>query len=296
MPSGWRAGKSSSVAEPGATVAALLAAATTRLGAAGVPEPRREARRIWTDLHEERASAIAHDGGRMVDAADREAYGAAVDRRAEGEPLAYVTGLAGFRRLTLRADRRALIPRPETEGLVDLVLARATGGCIVDVGTGTGCVALALADEGRYRLVVGIDRSPAALELARENRRRTGLDVALMGGDLLEATRGEVYDAVVSNPPYLTESEYAGLDGSVRAWEPVGALVSGPDGLAATRRLVRQARGAVRRGGWLALEVDATRAAAVAALAMAAGWGGAEVHMDLFGRARYVLARRSEAE
>jgi len=219
-----------------------------------------------------------------------------VGRRVAGEPLAYVTGLAGFRRLTLACDRRALIPRPETEGLVDLMLARAPAGRIADVGTGSGCIALALADEGRYDLVVGVDRSQAAVGLARENRSRTGLPIRLVVGDLLESFHDRGLDAVVSNPPYLTEAEYRAADRSVRDWEPGDALASGPDGLTATRRLLVQAARVTRPGGWLAVEVDATRAAEVARLAAGSGWNEAMVHMDLFDRARYVLARRSEAE
>jgi release factor glutamine methyltransferase len=282
------------VPEAGATVAALLDAAATRLRAVGVTDPRREAWRIWADLHEQSGPPAAHEREREAESAEGMAYARAVSRRARGEPLPYVTGLAGFRRLTLRSDPRALIPRPETEGLVDLVLARVPGGRIADVGTGTGCLALSLADEGRYDLVLAIDRSPAALGLARENRDRTRLRVALVAGDLLGPIGPAALDAVVSNPPYLSLSEYAGLEASVRSWEPAEALVSGPDGLAATRRLVEQARMALRRGGWLALEVDASRAAEVAALAAGAGWSEARVYMDLFGRARYMLARRSE--
>jgi release factor glutamine methyltransferase len=295
--SGWRAGKSNWVPEAGATVAALLEAAAIRLRQAGSTEPRREAWRIWADL-EEQAGRRANPAERERDAAPgaRERYQRAVARRAAGEPLAYVTGLAGFRRLTLRADRRALIPRPETEGLVELMLAKAPAGRIADVGTGGGCVALALADEGRYDLVVAVDRSREALALARENRTRTGLPISLVLGDLLLAFEDRSLDAVVSNPPYLTEAEYGALDRSVRDWEPADALASGTDGLAATRRLIEQATRVTRPGGWLGLEVDSTRAPGVARFAGESGWIDTTVHMDLFDRARYVFARRSEAE
>jgi release factor glutamine methyltransferase len=223
-------------------------------------------------------------------------FESAILRRANGEPLAYVTGLAGFRHLTLRSDRRALIPRPETEGLVELVLARVPSGRIVDAGTGSGCIALALADEGRYDLVVGVDRSREAIELAAENRSRTGLSIGLVQGDWLDSIGDQSMDAVVSNPPYLTEAEYRDLGSSVRDWEPSGALGSGADGLRATRLVIQQARRVVRPGGWLALEADASRAAAVAAIAAGPEWIETTVHMDLFDRARFVLARRSEAE
>jgi release factor glutamine methyltransferase len=277
-----------------ATVAELLQAAAGRLQAAGVSEPRREARRIWQDLMDGRTLPIDE---REVEIAEADAarLTQAITRRAAGEPAAHVTGLVGFRRLTLRSDARALIPRPETEGLVELVLQRQPEGSVIDVGTGTGCIALALADEGRYRRVVGLDRSATALSLAAENVRRTGSAVHLVRGDLLQAVKPGSVDAVVSNPPYLTDGEYASLDRSVRDWEPAAALASGADGLEATRRLLPMAAEALRPRGWLALEVDALRAGDVAAIAQAAGWADVMVHMDLFGRARFVVARKSEA-
>jgi release factor glutamine methyltransferase len=286
------------VPETGVRVSALLDAAATRLRAAGIEEPRREAWRIWSDLEEQagRRASPAERATQTAVGGVADGFEAAVARRQTGEPLAYVTGLAGFRRLTLRVDRRGLIPRPETEGLVELVLARAPGGRIADVGTGSGCIALALADEGRYDLVLGLERSPAALELAAENRRYTGGAIQLLGGDLLESVGDGSLDAVVSNPPYLTEAEYRDLSPSVREWEPKEALASGADGLNATRLVITQALQATRPGGWLALEVDTNRAEMVAGLAAGAGWSAATVHMDLFDRARFVLARRSEAE
>ena len=273
---------------------AVIEEAALRLKAAGIAEPRREARRLWADLQGHSRAEVLPLQDDPVDQPLRARYEAAVLRIAAGEPIQYVTGVAGFRRLTLASDRRALIPRPETEGLVELVLARASHGRIADIGTGSGCIALSLADEGEFDLVVGVDRSPEALALARENRDQLGLSVEFVEGDLCEPLRGELWDALVSNPPYLTSGEYQGLDRSVRDWEPEGALSDGADGLATTRRLVLQARDVVRAGGLLGLEVDSSRAAAVAGLASEAGWVDVSVYEDLFGRARYVLARRSE--
>jgi release factor glutamine methyltransferase len=284
------------VSEAAPSLESLIQHGAAALAAAGIPEPRREAWRVWTGLMPDLDGSAWLRRAEPVSGPARERFEQAIARRARGEPLAYVTGQAGFRRLTLRVDRRALIPRPETEGLVDLVLARQPTGVAVDVGTGSGCLALALADEGRYRLVIGIERSRAALALARENLMATGLRVALVAGDLVEACRPGLADVVVANPPYLAEAEYATLDAEVRDWEPRAALVSGPDGLEATRRLLPGALRIARPGGWLALEVDLRRAGDVARLATAAGWREATVHLDLFGRARYVLARRSEAE
>lgn len=296
MPFGWPAGRSSLRAEPAATIGQLLEDAAARLTAAGIGEARREARRILRDVAELATWDVGADRHAVAPAAVVEGMTAAVARRATGEPLPYATGLAGFRRLTLRVDRRVLIPRPETEGLVELVLARVRTGRVADAGTGSGCIALALADEGSFTLVAGIDRSAGALFVARENQRRTGKPVTFLRGDLLEAVGPSSLDAVVSNPPYLTEREYRELEGSVKDWEPREALPSGADGLEATRRLIEDGLRVVRRGGWLALEVDATRARVVAELARGAGWSDVSVHMDLFDRARFVLARRNEAE
>lgn len=281
--------------EPQVTLDRLLNHAGARLKAAGITEPRREAWRIWADLHGLSTYPGSIFSDDVVPSQDAEQFRHAVDRRARGEPLPYVTGVTGFRGLTLQADRRALIPRPETEGLVELVLARAPAGRVADVGTGTGCIALALAEEGRYDLVVAVDRSPEALSLARDNRRGTALGIELVLGEMVEAFGAEAFHAVVSNPPYLSDREYDALDPSVKDWEPRAALAAGPDGLAPSLALIETALPVVRPGGWLALEVDATRAGETARLAGAAGWSDVTIHDDLFGRARYLLARRSEA-
>src|SRR6266481_3057120 len=146
-------------------------------------------------------------------------YRDAVAQLARGVPFAYAVGSAGFRTLDLKIDRRALIPRPETEGLVELVLARCTTGLVADIGTGCGCIALALAAEGQFARVVAVERSADAAALARENVKRVSpkTPVEIRDGDLLAplADRGERYRAIVSNPPYLTPREYAELDRSV---------------------------------------------------------------------------------
>jgi release factor glutamine methyltransferase len=271
----------------------LIAEATAALSAAGVAEPRREALRLWSDLRGTSPAEVLLDGEAKADATTVSALRVAVNRRVQGEPLAHVAGRIGFRSLTLLSDRRALIPRPETEGLVDLLLARARTGRVADIGTGSGCLALSLATEGGYEQVLAVDVSAAALTLAEANRAALDVRVDLVRGDLCRPLRSGLFDAVVSNPPYLTEAEYAALDPSVKRWEPAAALVSGPDGLDATRRLLQEARRVLRAGGWLALEVDCTRAAAVAAQAGALGWMDIAIHADLFRRERYLLARRS---
>ena len=280
--------------EVSSTAEAALEQAAAALRAAGVADPRREAGRL--------AEAAWHlDQGqarlrreRVLSGDESDRLAGLVRRRAAGEPLAHVAGHAGFGRLVLASDARALIPRPETEGLVALVLERMAEGIVADVCTGSGCIALSLAQEGRYERVIGTDCSGEALDLARENARRTGLAVEWRLGDLLEPLEGERLDVLVANPPYLTREEYATLEPAVRAWEPRLALESGEDGLAATRELLRAGLDVVRPGGWIALEVDCHRAAAVARLAAGFGWVEPAVHQDLFDRARFVLARRSE--
>jgi release factor glutamine methyltransferase len=258
------------------TLDALRRAGRAQLAAAGIAEPAREARRI-TDALGERPDRLEY----------------AFVRRAAGEPLAYVLGRAGFRHLDLIVDSRVLIPRPETEGLVERLLARVSTGAVADVGTGSGCIALSLAQEGRFARVTAIDASRDALEIAAANVLATGLPVTLIRADLLEAAGGETLDAIISNPPYLSDGEYAVLDSSVRDWEPAAALASGDGGLDATLRLLRDGCRVLRPGGWLALEVDCTRAAAVGVHAAALGWNDVTVESDLYGRERYLLARRS---
>lgn len=274
------------------TVGGLLTEARTRLRDAGVEDASREAGRIWADLARIPTGEAWLGRERRATQAEAERFQAAVERRAAGEPLAYVTGWTGFRRLTIITDRRALIPRPETEGLVELVLARAPGGVVADVCTGTGCVALALADEGRYETVHAVERDPDAYALATENIRATGLRVRLHRGDLVAPLAGLALDALVANPPYVTDDEYTALDASVLEWEPRPALASGRDGLEHTRRLLDEGRGVVRLGGLIALELDASRAGDSAEVARTFGWMDIAVHRDLYGRERFLTARR----
>ena len=280
--------------EVSSTAEAALEQAAAALRAAGVADPRREAARLAEAAWRLDQGQARLRRERVLSADEATRLVGLVRRRAAGEPLAHVAGHAGFRRLVLASDARALIPRPETEGLVALVLERMAEGIVADVCTGSGCIALSLAQEGRYERVIGTDCSGEALDLARENARRAGLAVEWRLGDLLEPLEGERLDVLVANPPYLTREEYATLEPAVRAWEPRLALESGEDGLAATRELLRAGLDVVRPGGWIALEVDCHRAADVARLAAGFGWVGPAVHQDLFDRARFVLARRSE--
>jgi len=230
----------------------------------------------------------------------------AVEQRKNGVPFAYAAGRTGFRTLDLAIDPRALIPRPETEGLVDLVLeygSREPGagswGLAADIGAGSGCIALALAVEGDFEKVVAVERSAAAAALARENVDRIAprTPVEIREGNLLAplVDKGErgIYRVIVANPPYLTESEFAELDASVREFEPREALVSGASGLDATRGILAGARALLERGGLLALEIDERRSDAIRDLGKEFGWTVA-IHEDVFGYPRYALSIKED--
>jgi release factor glutamine methyltransferase len=228
----------------------------------------------------------------------------AAARRAKGAPMPYAAGQAAFRHLTLDVDERVLIPRPETERLVDLVLdelREMPGGIVVDIGTGSGAIALALACEGAAGRVIGTDVSLDALAVARANLARCApqlrTPVELRAGSLLAAVHERPLRAVVSNPPYISWHERDALPSSVRDWEPSVALFSEADGMAVTTRLVREAGAALEPGGLLALEVDVRRASLVAELVATHGaYEQVQVVLDLTGRERFVVARRMGAE
>lgn len=284
--------------EAGLSLRELLDRATSRLAAAGAAEPRRMAVRLWAALTDRPTGAVLVGAGLDRELPESEAitrYLGAVERTAGGEPWQYAVGTVGFRRLTLTIDRRALIPRPETEELVSLVLERGGEGRVLDLGTGSGCIALALADEGCCAEVVGVDRSEDAIALARENAERTGLPVRFLAGSWCRPVASERFDLVVSNPPYIAEAELAGLDPLVREWEPREALDGGPDGLAAIRGLLAEVPDVLRPGGSLMLEVDAVRAAETAGLVRGAGFETVTIVRDAFGRDRFVVATRSES-
>jgi release factor glutamine methyltransferase len=215
-------------------------------------------------------------------------------RRAAREPLQYVLGEWGFRRLVLTVDRRALIPRPETETLVERALALLAGHRhprVLDVGTGTGAVALAIADEHPGAQLTSIDVSEDALALAAENVARTGLTVKLVHHDLFAGLPPGPWDLVVSNPPYVGRDELSGLDPEVRDWEPHLALVA--DG--AVEALVRHAAPVLVPGGALALEVGDGHATATASLLADVGYTAVAVTRDLAGRDRIVDGRVGES-
>jgi release factor glutamine methyltransferase len=271
----------------GTPVREALDSAVIALGAAGVDTPRLDAEVLLAHALGVDRLAMLADGRATVRGPAVRAFQDAVRRRSVGrEPVAYITGVKGFRHLDLHVDPRVLIPRPETETLVEAALALPRSARVVDVGTGSGAVALALKDERPDLTIAATDVSEDALAVARANAERLGLDIRFVRADLLEGV-GEL-DAVVSNPPYVEEG--ADLPPEIARHEPAGALYAGLDGLAVVRRLVAQA--GELGAAFLALEVGAGQALAVEDLARAAGFGRTERRADLAGIERVVAAWR----
>jgi len=271
----------------GVPVREALDSAVVALSAAGVDTPRLDAEVLLAHALGVDRLALVTDRERRVEGPAVRAFQDAVRRRSVGrEPVAYITGVKGFRHLDLHVDGRVLIPRPETETLVEAALDLPRGARVVDVGTGSGAVALALADERPDLDVVATDTSADALAVARANAARLGLDVAFVEGDLLDGA-GAV-DAVVSNPPYVEDS--ATLPPEIARHEPPVALYAGPEGLTVIRRLVAAAAASPAR--FVALEVGMGQAADVAAVLRAAGFGTIETRRDLAGIERVVAGRR----
>jgi release factor glutamine methyltransferase len=259
-------------------------AAAERLAEAGCESPRLDAELLLAEVLGTTRTALYLTPPRTLEPAVSERFEELIARRAEREPVAYILGRKPFRRLEVPVDRRVLIPRPETELLVEVGLELPTGARVADVGTGSGAVALALADERPDLVLTGIDASAGALVLARDSARRLSLAVSFLAGDLLV---GGPYDAVLANLPYVRDDEE--LPPEVARYEPAQALFAGPDGLELIRRLVRMAAETVPL---LALEVGAGQAGAVVSLLGDAGFRDVERRHDLAGHERVVVGRR----
>lgn len=286
------------LAVPG-SLGTLLAELAAELERAGVPLARDEARDIVAAVLDVPRFWPTTNREALIDSTAVDEARAAAARRARGAPFAYAVGRAAFRFLTLAVDTRVLIPRQETEVLVALVLAeqRHEGGTAIDVGTGSGAIAIALATEGTFDRVIGTDVSLDALAVAARNaaflRDDLRAPIEFLHGSLLAPVSNVRANVVVSNPPYIAFAEADDLPASVRDWEPPLALVTGEEGLAATRAIIRESRRVLEPGGLLALEVDTRRASLVAeAVATDGSYHDVAVHLDLTGRERFVLARR----
>jgi release factor glutamine methyltransferase len=225
-------------------------------------------------------------------------YAAMLKRRLAGEPVQYITGECGFYGLPFRVTPAVLIPRPETEHLVETALSLVTRFAyprILDIGTGSGAVAISLAHDWSEAQITATDLSHLALEIARENAKRLGFAnrIRFLEGDLLAPLAGESFDLIVSNPPYLPETERDTLSVEVRDYEPPRALFAGADGLDVYRRLIPVAFAALAPGGFLALEIGFGQHSAVAALLESAGFSSIVFTPDLQGIPRVITAQRS---
>ncbi|MYC87791.1 MAG: peptide chain release factor N(5)-glutamine methyltransferase [Gemmatimonadales bacterium] len=274
---------------------------------AGLESPRVEAERLVAAALSLSVGELGLSGGERVDPGAAAAVARAISRRLEGQPLQHIEGTVDFRRVRLVSDGRALIPRPETEQLLDLVAAwrrdRDAPVDALDVGVGSGAIALALLDEGIAGRVVGLDVSEDALDQARENARRQttrrqtadDLELRLCPPDIWPALEpGETFDLIISNPPYVTTPEWAGLDPVVRDHEPRVALDGGEDGLDVIRTVVSGAAAHLREDGALFLEIATHQAPAVLALLEAEPiLTDSRVRTDLAARPRFASARKA---
>jgi release factor glutamine methyltransferase len=274
------------------TLAEVLKGATEYLAARGVDSPRVDAELILARVLGLQRIELYTQHDRPLTEGERAAARELVQRRGRREPLAYVLGDWDFRRLTLKTDRRALVPRPETEIVVERCLALLEGvpnPRVADVGTGTGAIALALKYERPDATVVATDASAEALSLAAENAAATGLELELVQTDLLAGVAGP-FALVVSNPPYVDAAELELLQPEVRDWEPRAALVDEGQ----TARLARDATRVL--DGWLVLEVHEARATSVLTELETTGYSAATVSRDLGGRERVVEARWEQTD
>ncbi len=290
------------VASRMSNVSALVRELSAELEGAGIEQAKVEARDIVAAVAGVGRLWPALNGGADVSAEVSDRARAAALRRKRGEPFAYAVGRAAFRHLTLHVDERVLIPRQETEQLVELVLSRlrsAKSGVVADIGTGSGAIALSLATEGRgIDSIIATDISRGALQVAERNAQlvldEKSCPVEFRCGDMFSVIRETGLCAVVSNPPYIAFDEARSLPSSVRNWEPPEALYSDRQGMRAVARLVKGSARALERGGLLALEVDSNRASIAAELVLTSGsFRDVSVELDLTGRERFVMATKT---
>lgn len=273
------------------TVADVLGLSTAYLAAKGSPTARLDAELLLGEVLglERLGLYLHHDRPLVPDELD--ALRPLIRRRGEGEPIAYILGRAGFRGLELAVDGRVLIPRPETEGLVEVGLALLpSGGAVLDLGTGSGAVAIAVARERADAIVTAVDVSADAIALATANAAACGVTVAFHVGDLVAPVAEARFAVVLANLPYIADGDPQ-VEPGVARYEPHGALYAGPDGLDLIRRAVPACRAVLEPGGALVLEIGERQGPAVAALLREGGFVAIETHRDLAGKERVVLGR-----
>lgn len=267
-----------------------------RLSQAGVPTPAVDAELLVRHVTGWSRTRLLTSRSQSLGPQQQEHLEHLARRRCAREPLQLLVGSVGFRHLDLEVRQGVFIPRPETEVLAGAAIDKVpAGGVVVEPCTGTGAIACSVAQESRASAVIATDVSSAAVALAHGNAARLGLGVQVLQGDLLAPVpaelRGQV-DVLVSNPPYLAEAELAGLEPEVTRWDPHGALVSGPSGDELADQLLADGRTWLRSGGWLLLELDASRSRATANRATAAGFAEVGLLPDLTGAERFLLARQ----
>lgn len=281
------------------SLAAEIERAAALLAAQGVGNPRLDAEVLLAEVLGVNRLGLYVDADREFRAAERACYGELIRRRARREPLQQIRGKQEFFSRDFEVDRRVLIPRPETELLVEtaLALARAIDRPkIVDVGSGSGAIAITLALEFREATIVATDVSPAAIDVGRRNARRLGAAVDFRPGDLAEPLCGERFDLVVSNPPYVPSGDIALLEPEVRDHEPRSALDGGADGLDVYRRLASAADRALATGGRVVVEIGFAQRERATAIFAAAGFRVAKIDRDLAGIERVLTIERRESE
>lgn len=278
-----------------ATIRELLHEGERRLRGAAIEQPRREAALLLGHcLEMTEAALLAHDRD-TAPAAGAARFLELVARRAEREPAAYLTGVREFWGRRFRVDDRVLVPRPESEHLVEAALALdlPPDARVLDVGTGSGCLAVTLAAERPGWRVAAVDRSLGALAAARRNGVEHGGRARWLAADLATAVPRGAFDLLISNPPYVAVEELATLEPEVRDREPRGALVADRGGFAVVERLLVESGAALTPGGWLISELGAGQGPQAAAAARDAGWREIDVRPDLAGKDRVLVARRA---
>jgi release factor glutamine methyltransferase len=273
------------------SIGEVLRRSTAYLAERGSPSPRLDADLLLAHALGVERIQLYTDSDRPLTPPELDRARALVGRRGRREPLAYLTGQRAFRRLRLEVGPGVLVPRPETELLVEWALAvLPEGGSVLDWGTGSGAVALALADEGPGLRVTALDRSEEALAVARANDVHGAVE--WLHSDGFAAVGPRRFDAVVANPPYLSPGDLAAAPPELR-FEPEGALVAGPSGLEAIAAIAAAAPAHLEPGGWVLIEVGDGQAAQAQALLEGAGLTGASHRADLAGIPRVVGARRA---